>query len=277
VKRVLLLGSNISRSISPAIQNKAFEKTGFNARYELLQIPEAGFTSTMKEIQTSNDILGFNITAPYKETIMPYLSRLDVQSKAIGAVNTVKISSDGKMSGFNTDVNGISSSLLKLRALRPGGKCVVLGAGGAARACVYSVLKSGYETVTILNRSTDRADKVQAHFKRKFPKARILVRSLVGRDFAEEIRNTDLLINAVTNPFPIEVDFSEAPRTLKLLDLGYKEPSSILIKARKAKFRCIDGLLMLVEQGAKSFEIWTGLEAPRDSMLRAAKLALRAD
>jgi shikimate dehydrogenase len=255
------------------MQNKAFEKTGFDARYELLQISKDQFASTMKEIQKNHDVLGFNITAPYKETILPYVSKLDSRSESIGAVNTVRISRTRKMNGYDTDVAGISASLSKLGA-RGKGKCVVLGAGGAARACIYTVLKSGFDPIIILNRSKKRAQKVRDHFKARFPKSRIQVRPLTARDFAKEIGNTDLLINAVTNPFPIEVDFSGARRDLKFLDLGYKEPSNILVKARKARIRSMDGLFMLVEQGAKSFEIWTGLKAPRKPMLLAAKRQL---
>ena len=98
--------------------------------------------------------------------------------------------------------------------------------------------------------------------------------SLVREDFAKEIGDANLLINAVTNLFPIEIDFSTAPKELKFLDLGYKVSSSILIQAHSAKIRSIDGFFMLVEQGAKSFEIWTGLEAPRRAMLLAAKRQL---
>jgi shikimate dehydrogenase len=271
VKRVFLLGSKISKSISPVIQNKAFEKAGFAATYELLQVSEGKFSSVMRKMQSVDDVLGFNITAPYKETILPYVSKLDPQSKAIGAVNTVKFLRNGKMIGFNTDVEGIFASLSRLDAFQKREKCVILGAGGAARACVYAVLKSGFRSISILNRSSDRAEQVRAHFERQFPKARINVHSLVSEEFAREIQNANLLINAVTNPFPIAVDFSGAPKKLKLLDLGYKEPSSILIQARDAKIDSLDGLLMLVEQGAKSFEIWTGLEAPRRTMLLAAK------
>ena len=132
--------------------------------------------------------------------------------------------------------------------------------GGAARACVYTVLKSGFRSISILNRNRDRSEEVRVNFEKQFPKAGIKVRSLVSEDFVKEIQNANLLINAVTNPFPIETDFSRAPEELKFLDLGYTEPSSILIQARNAKIDSLDGLLMLVEQGAKSFEIWTGLE-----------------
>jgi len=255
------------------MQNKAIEKTGFLGRYDLFQISKDRFDSAMEQIQNMDGIKGFNITAPYKEMILPYLSRLDAQSKAIGAVNTVKISRDGRMTGFNTDTDGISFSLSKLGALK-GSRCVLLGAGGAARACAYTVLKHGYDSLVILNRSRDRAEKLRSDFKKRFPRAEIRIAPLSNEQFRKETRNCDLLINAITNPFPIESDFSNASKQLKFFDLGYKMPSSILRNARKSKIKSIDGLLMLVEQGARSFEIWTGMKAPRKSMLLAGKRQL---
>jgi len=271
--RFFLLGSDIKKSISPAIQNKALEKTGLSGRYGLFQISKDKFYSAMEEIQNMEDVRGFNITAPYKEMILPYLSKLDPQSKAIGAVNTVKILRDGRMAGFNTDTDGITFSLSKLGALK-GGRCVILGAGGAARACAYTVLRHGFNLLVIMNRTRDRAEKVRSDFKKRFPRAKIKIAPLSSEQFAKEIPNCDLLINAITNPFPIETDFSHASKKLKFFDLGYKKPSSILRDARKSKIKSIDGLLMLAEQGARSFEIWTGMKAPRKSMLLAGKKQL---
>jgi len=255
------------------MQNRALEKTGYGGRYNLFQISKDKFDSAMEQIQKMDDIEGFNITAPYKEMILPYLTRLDAQSKVIGAVNTVKISRDGKMIGFNTDSDGIAYSLSKLGALKES-RCVILGAGGAARACAYAVLKHGFDSLVIMNRTRDRAEKLRSDFKNLFPRAEIRIAPLSSEQFAKEVRNCDLLINAVTNPFPIEVDFSHAPKNLKFFDLGYKKPSSILRNALKSKIKSIDGLLMLAEQGARSFEIWTGMKAPRKSMLLAGKRQL---
>ena len=149
-------------------------------------------------------------------------------------MNTVKILRDGRMAGFNTDTDGITFSLSKLGALK-GGRCVILGAGGAARACAYTVLRHGFNLLVIMNRTRDRAEKVRSDFKKRFPRAKIKIAPLSSEQFAKEIRNCDLLINAITNPFPIETDFSHASKKLKFFDLGYKKPSSILRDARKSK------------------------------------------
>ncbi|MGI0090902.1 MAG: shikimate dehydrogenase family protein [Nitrososphaerales archaeon] len=272
--RVFLLGSNVQKSISPAIQNRAFEKSGFHARYGLFQVPEDEFDSAMAEVGRASDILGFNVTAPYKERILPYLARVDRHVRGVGAVNTIKIGRRGNWAGYNTDINGIVASLKKLGS--SGKKCVILGAGGAAKACMYAALKNGFDEITILNRTKDRAKHALSHFESQFPRVSFEALSLTKEDFASAIRNCDLLINAVasTYPFPIKTDFSDAPKRMKFFDLGYKEVSDVLKEARKNNIRSIDGVLMVVEQGAKSFEIWTGLEAPRKEMIIAGRRAL---
>ena len=271
--RYLLLGSDIAKSVSPAVQNVAFKKTGVHGRYELFQIRDNEFDTALKSIKESKSVRGFNITAPYKERIIPYLSKLDSRSRSIGAVNTVKISLDGRMAGYNTDVDGILASLEKLGAIKDG-KCVILGAGGAARACVYTALKTGYHSLTILNRTLDRARKLKKEFGAIIPNSAISARELNSENLVDEMQDCHLLINAVTNPFPIRADFSQVSSDLKFLDLGYKSPSSILLSARRARVKCADGVLMLVEQAASAFEIWTGMKAPTSAMLLAAKRKL---
>jgi shikimate dehydrogenase len=271
--RYLLLGADIKKSISPVIQNAAFHKVGIPGVYELYQIRKTKFALEMKKIMGLSDVGGFNITTPFKEMIIPYLEKLDSQSKAVGAVNTVKITPSKRMVGYNTDVDGILASLEKLGA-KKGKKCLILGAGGAARACVYTVLKTGYDSVTILNRTIERAQKLCVEFQLIFPKAKIESASLTSANFETNVQDSDLLINAVTNPFPFKPNFSFAPKNMKLLDLGYKKPSVLLISARKVSIRSIDGLLMLVVQGAQSFEIWTGRKAPIKEMFSAAKKQL---
>lgn len=255
------------------MQNVAFKKTGFHGKYELFQIRENEFDTALKSIRELENVGGFNITTPYKERIIPYLTKLDSRSRSIGAVNTVKISLDGRMAGYNTDVDGILASLKKLRALK-NGKCVILGAGGAARACVYTVLKTGYHSLTILNRTLDRARKLKKELGAIFPESVTTARVLNSENLAEELHDCHLLINAVTNPFPIRADFSRVSKDLKFLDLGYKSPSSILLSARRARVKCMDGVVMLVAQAATAFEIWTGMKAPTSAMLLAAKRKL---
>ncbi len=273
--RVFLVGSGISKSLSPAIHNRAFEKARFNAKYSLFDVSDRRFESEIVKIQRADDILGFNVTVPYKERIIPYVSHLDEQSKLVGAVNTVKVS-NGQMSGFNTDVDGVEFTLFKLGIGITSKKCVILGAGGAAKACVYAVLKNGFDNLTVLNRSIDRANKLSVHFGKLFPDASIDVLALERKQLSRAIGDSDLLINATTSSKELAayIDFTSAPRIMKFFDLDYRGISPLLKEAAKHRIKSIDGLPMLVEQAAKSFEIWTGIKAPRKAMNIAAKKEL---
>ena len=275
ILKVFLIGSGISKSISPVMHNRAFEKVGFNAKYSLLEISDRRFDSEIARIQRADDILGFNVTAPYKERILPYVGRLDEQSKLVGAVNTVKIS-EGRMFGFNTDVDGVEFTLSKLGIGGTSKKCVILGAGGAAKACVYAVLKNDFDRLAVLNRSIERANKLSVHFGKLFPDASIDVLPLERKQLSRAIGDSDLLINATTSSreFVAYIDFASASKIMKFFDLDYRGISPLLKEAAKHRIKSIDGLPMLVEQAAKSFEIWTGVTAPRKAMAIAAKKEL---
>lgn len=274
VLRVFLIGSGISQSISPAIHNRAFKEVGFNAKYSLLDVSYKEFNSEIRKIRSAHDILGFNITVPYKERILHYVSRLDKHSKSVGAVNTIKVSK-GRMLGFNTDVDGVELTLSKLGIVNQDKRCVILGAGGAAKACTYAVLRNDFEYLTVLNRSVERAHEVATHFGKLFPKSSIEALPLERKQCLKAIRDCDLLINAITTTsarkFAIHIDFADAPRSMKFFDLDYRRISPLLKEATRHGIKTIDGLPMLVEQAAKSFEIWTGITAPRKSMTIAAK------
>lgn len=271
-KRFFLIGSHIGKSLSPAMHNAALKKLGIFGVYQLHQISEREFDSEMKLIGDQSNLVGFNVTTPYKETVLPYLNRLDSRSRAIGAVNTVKIMPNGKMAGYNTDVDGILVSLKSLGVVRKP-KVIILGAGGAARACAYTLLNGGCTSLTLLNRTEAHALRLRHDFAKRFPKAEIRAATLNRKNVENEIEGCDLVINAISNPFPIDFNFAKASKCLRFFDLWYGRPSSVLQRARKSRVKSIDGLLMLVEQAARSFEIWTGKLAPRKTMYLAGKRA----
>jgi shikimate dehydrogenase len=272
-KRFFLIGSHIEKSLSPAMHNAALKKLGIFGVYELHQIPEKEFHSEMKLIKNQPDLVGFNVTTPYKELVLPYISRMDSRSRVIGAVNTVKILSDGRMVGYNTDVDGILVSLKSLD-VSVNSRAVILGAGGAARACAYALLKRGCVSLVILNRSSAHGLRLHRDFSRQFRTSEIRTATLNRKNVERELGNCDLLINAIANPFPIEIEFNKANIGMRFFDLWYGKPTSVLQRARKSHVKSIDGLLMLSEQAAKSLEIWTGKRAPRKTMYLAGKRAL---
>ncbi len=278
-KRTFLLGKGIGYSISPQIQNAAFKKLRIQAEYNLLDIDEKKFESTIQKISESDDIIGFNVTVPYKEWIIEHLSSIDQRSKDIGAVNAVTIQRKGILRGFNTDCDGIRATLENL-GIKPdsGQRGIVLGAGGAARACVYTLGKIGFDSVCILNRTASRARALANHFRMQFPKMKIDIGDLTEENLHIGLGDCDLLINSTSSStgkgFPIRLDLTLAQKRLKAFDLGYRSQGPFLKTVLQRGFKATDGLLMLVEQAASSFEIWTGKTAPRKEMMAAAKLAL---
>ncbi|HXQ93048.1 MAG TPA: shikimate dehydrogenase [Nitrososphaerales archaeon] len=275
LKKVYLLGSGIGKSISPAIHKKAFRELGLDLQYSLSDVPDSDFRTRLNEFVKDKDVVGFNVTIPYKEKILPLMARLELDAKAVGAVNVVTFDQDRKMIGHNTDIDGVVASLSKLGLIgRTGQRAVILGAGGASRACVYALFSNGFDEVKILNRTKDRAKEVAHDFLLQFPHKKIEFSELTKVSFEDSMLDkADLLINTI--PFlaviPFDLNFSLAPKSMKYFDINYRRDPPILKSAREEGLITIDGLLMIVEQAAKSFEIWTGISAPRKTMMLTAR------
>jgi len=274
-KLVLLLGSGISKSLSPEINNKAFRELGLDIEYGLCDVTVDEFDSTVTQILKDDRIIGLNVTIPFKEQIIRYTTELDAIAKTVQAVNLVAISSNRKkIAGYNTDIDGVIASLSKLGLLgRSGLRAVILGAGGAARGCLYAILTNGFDSAVILNRNKKRAEELVPDFAKRFPEKKIETAGLNASEFELELKSADLVVNTI--PFGAELrfdlSFRSAPPRLKLLDLNYRRNPPVLRLARREGISCIDGSLMLVEQAARSFEILTGISAPRKTMLLAVK------
>jgi len=277
--RILLLGSGIGKSFSPAIHQKALLEVGFPAKYALLDVAEAEFGTKLKEIRASGDVLGFNVTIPYKEKILPFITHLDDQAKVVGAVNTVMFDPQRNMKGFNTDVDGVVECLSRLgfTGRVSGKKAVILGAGGAARACTYAAILNGFHHVVLLNRTEARAHALAIEFGDKFPSVRFDFAGLSKQHLDDYLAaDCDLLINSIppAEIFPFRMKMETAPFSMKYFDLSYRGLTPLMKIATDRGLETINGLLMLVEQAARSFEIWTGRSAPRKTMMLEAESLL---
>jgi shikimate dehydrogenase len=282
---VYLLGTGIQKSLSPSIHNALFRRLKIDATYSLIGVREAEFEAAILGILQSRDVLGFNITAPFKERVMPYLTKIDAAASAAGAVNTVKIGEGRNVSGYNTDVDGVQVTISELGLLGRSKKkkdssgllATILGAGGAARACTFVLLNNGFSSIAIANRSIERAQALAHHFNNQFPRAKLKVVSL--KEISKEVAVSDLLINAISDSVKetgkIKVNFSKASDKLRFFDLGYKRESEMLRDARAVGIKSLDGLTMLSEQARKSFEIWTGISPPFELVRSIAKRSLR--
>ncbi len=275
-RKILLLGSGIEKSISPSIHQKALAEVGFSAKYELCDVPERAFETKLSEIKASEEVLGFNITIPYKEKILPFIKAFDEQAKLVGAVNTVKFDTERNMSGFNTDIDGVVAALacLGFTPKDSGKKTVILGAGGAARACAYAAVLNGFNQVILLNRTKARARAFALEFGEKFSGVQFDFSELSKTRFSHYLAGgCDLLINSIpsSESFPFATEMESAAPSMKYFDVNYRGNPPLMRAAEDLGLEALNGLLMLVEQAARSFEIWTGVAAPRKTMMLEAE------
>jgi len=267
-----ILGSNTSVSMSPYIHNTAFRHHGLNAVFVPLQVHDLDeFMSRMVKPATREielNFKGFSVTIPHKQAIIKHLDFVDETAARIGAVNTVKII-DGKLHGYNTDAPGFIEPLLNSYGNLSGTRVAVLGAGGAARACIYALRSAGAE-VTIFARDLTIAKGLADDFGINFDEFPIANRK-------SQIANHDILVN--TTPLGMkgkaEGETPVSAEQLKGLRLVYDLvyvpfQTPLMTEADLAEVPKIGGLAMLIAQAVEQQKIWTGLEAPMKEMSRAA-------
>ena len=268
-----LIGWPVEHSVSPAMQNAAFEARGLPWRYRLLPTPPGEVGAALARLR-SEGYRGANVTVPHKQAVMPFLDEISDVARSIGAVNTLVLR-EGRWEGHNTDAQGFLAAL-RVEGCQPEGqRALVLGAGGGARSAVYALAQVGCE-VTIYNRTVSRALALAADMAR-------LGRSVSAVAALDELdlRTFGLLVNATSVGMWPDVDASPWPAMLPLpgqwtvFDLVYNPTETrLLAQARAAGATTIGGLGMLVYQGALAFELWTGREAPVEVMRAAARQAL---
>ncbi|NLO82818.1 MAG: shikimate dehydrogenase [Clostridiales bacterium] len=271
-KLIGLIGHPVEHSLSPQLHNALYREYGLDYIYVAFDIAPGDVAQAAAAFRTLS-FVGFNVTIPHKQSIIPFLDALEYEARAIGSVNTVRIQ-DGKLFGYNTDGMGFVDSL-KRRGIELGGKRVlVLGAGGSARAiCVY-LLKERIDGLYILNRTRGRAVELINSLASFFPAAYL---HCIDNEDLEGLK-PDLIIN--TTPLgmwpdvesdPLEsYDFS--PGTI-VVDIIYNPPETLFLRrAREAGCVTVNGLDMLIGQALKAIEIWTGVVMDYD---RAVDLVIK--
>jgi shikimate dehydrogenase len=219
--------------------------------------------------------LGANVTVPHKQSIMPHLDELTDLAREIGAVNTI-LKQDGKLIGDNTDAYGFLQAL-RVRKISPQNtRVAILGAGGAAAAAAYALAQEGAQEIVLLNRTLARSIELADRLNKKFPELEL---ALNDWDVLGEMQ---LIINATSVGMAPKIDESPLPAQYTIpqnsivFDLVYNPPNTRLLDDAEARgARVIGGLEMLVYQGARAFELWTGERAPVRVMRDAAAKALR--
>ena len=260
--RLGVLGWPVAHSRSPAMQNAALRELGLTGwRYQLLPVPPEAFTETVRALGAAG-FLGANVTIPHKEAALALATRATERATAIGAANTLTFDApSGGIHADNTDAPGFIAALPVPPAA--GSTALVLGAGGSARAIVHALLERDV-AVEVWNRTPERAA--------------ALVRDLGGRA-VDRAGPAALLVNCTAaglehpssafEGLPLTADDLSTYATV--VDLVYRpDGTEFLAAARSRGCTVVDGLQMLVQQGALSLEAWTGLPAPADVMLAAA-------
>ena len=278
--RLGVFGDPVEHSLSPQIQNAALKHCKIEMQYTRFHILPHELGEAI-ELIPKLEFIGVNLTIPHKIAAPGLLDSSDDDVKRIGAANVVK-REDGKLRGFNTDGRGFARAVreefsVDLRDLR----VLVLGAGGAARAIALQCAKENSERLVIANRSLEKAQKLADELRDFFagpkvlgPVARLQAVPLEEAAIRFQIANVDLIINATPvglnrgDPSPIPARLL-APH-LMIYDTIYSAERTPLVSAAlEAGARAINGLSMLLHQGALAFEIWFQREAPIDVMRKA--------
>ncbi len=274
-----VFGFPLKHTLSPAMHQAALEKLRVPGFYMALELAPKNFKKLM--VQRNLLLDGFNLTVPHKQIVIPFLDSVSREAKLIGAVNTV-IRKNGRLLGENTDAYGFMKLLRAELGWKSKGKTVlILGAGGASRACIYALCADGAKEIIVLNRTVAKARTLVSVFKRQFPRVRFQARALVSREVRNALLEAGLVVNTTSvglkpsdNPVVKKGDFPRAKGNRFAVDLIYNPPQTPFLRlARSAGWKTANGLGMLLHQGARAFELWTGKKAPVEVMKRALVVA----
>lgn len=276
LKRVFLLGYPVAHSVSPAMQNAAFRALGLPWQYELLATPPAKLREVVARLRRA-DCAGANVTIPHKQAVFNLVDQVSETARKIGAVNTI-INDHGRLIGDNTDVFGVLQTSAQAQIDPQAAQIVIMGAGGGARAVAFALAQAGAANICILNRTPSRAAELIDTIRTHFPHLS------VAANCVDAIDHADIIVNATPigmsphvgeSPMPRGKNF---PRGVIAFDLVYRPlQTQFLRDAGIAGAQTIDGLGMLVHQGAASFQMWTKQNAPIEIMFAAALHALNGD
>tara|TARA_B100001123_G_C15342968_1_gene1035801 strand:+ start:7509 stop:8363 length:855 start_codon:yes stop_codon:yes gene_type:complete len=280
-KKLGIIGYPLGHSLSPLFQQAGLDAIGFDAKYNMWPTPPDQLKNRLTTLRDPN-ILGVNVTVPHKEAVIPYLDALDSTAEQLQAVNTI-VNANGKLTGFNTDMFGFLNALEIDGQFDVQGKsAIIIGAGGSARAITTGLSLKGASSITILNRSLVRS---QSLAKEIAEYKAVVTGDELTTDSIKRLSPPDLLVNCT--PFGMTggdlegaippIDSLLSPSTL-VTDLVYNPSDTPLLRrAAELGAKTLGGLPMLIYQGAASFKIWTGKDAPIKTMLDTALKGLKQE
>jgi shikimate dehydrogenase len=267
-----VIGDPVAHSLSPALHQPALDQLNVPAVYERWHTPAADLPSRVESLRDPG-VLGASVTVPHKIAVMALVDEVSPAARRAGAVNTI-VNRGGMLFGDNTDIHGFSVTMSGAMHGHVPPVVVVLGAGGAARAVVLALEAAGVGEIVVANRGAERAMRLARELGLAQVRPARLDDDLLERD----LPRAGLLVNATSlgwhaGEIPIDrARLDLLPAGALVADLTYRD-TDLLLAARERALKTVDGLPMLVHQGARAFELWTGHSAPVETMLEAARNA----
>ncbi|MFC1616616.1 shikimate dehydrogenase [Candidatus Margulisiibacteriota bacterium] len=270
-KILAVIGNPIEHTASPKMHNAMIQHLGLNYIYIPLKPELDNLEHVIKAIKCEN-ILGINVTIPFKEKVIPYLDEIEITASHIGAVNTI-VNTRGSLKGYNTDGMGFIESLSsEYKVNVENKKIVIIGAGGAAKSIAFTLINNNISELTIINLFLDQAESLKTNLLKY---SNIKIKALLSQDSSiyQELNSADIVINATpigmepnVNASPID-SFEWAGPKHFVYDVIYKPKKTLFLSCSKNKGASIGfGYGMLVGQGKIAFELITGEKADYEIM-----------
>lgn len=271
--KIGLLGHPVAQSKSALIHEYWLKQHGLSGTYKLIDAPPEAFTGTVRTLQKQG-FNGVNVTVPHKQAALKTCDHISDTARAIGAVNLMTFKDDGKICGDNTDAFGFTENL---NAQAPSlnyaeSNALIIGAGGAARAALYALIQSGARTITVTNRTPEKATALIADFESLAEQTSL--KAVEWGDSPAVLAKTDLIINAtslgmVGKP-AMQIDFSALSNGVTAYDLVYNPLMTPFLREAKSRGgKVVTGLGMLLQQARPSFAAWTGIMPEIDEVLES--------
>ena len=275
-----IIGHPLGHSLSPAMHSATFERLGLAYKFGVFDVSEEFLPALIMSLRKSG-VAGANVTIPYKERVIPFLDSVSEDAAALGAVNTI-VSRNGTLMGFNTDISGLQKTFEPIAEKIRNKAVLLLGAGGVARAALHAIAKElAPGLVRIYNRTAERGIAMASEFTKLFP---VIRHECVAdiRQLHSIVSESSLIVNAT--PVGMSPDTAAAPLSADIrfsnhqiiVDIIYNPVETTLLRrARLDGAQTINGVEMFIQQGAKSFELWTGKPFPIDLARKTVLQALK--
>lgn len=264
-----LIGYPLKHSKSPHMHNTSFEALGLDHVYMAFEVKDGLIKEALDSLKLLNAI-GGNITMPHKSKVVEYLDEVSPDAKIIGSVNTIKIE-DGKISGYNTDGRGFVKALEENGVDFKNKKLVLVGAGGASKAVATQLAFDGAGEIVLFNRTLSSAEEIVNNINKNITSCKARALEMDEEKLVQEIQDAEVLVNCTSLGMKDTLDQAiissadQLPKDLFVADIVYDPDKTKLLKlAEEAGCKNMNGLMMMIWQGAIAFKIWTNKDMPTD-------------